>query len=211
MRFRRISGKGSKPEIEALLELDVESSIDIECAIGTAAVNSVALRQQNVMESFKMGAIDQRAFNTLMEWGSVTGEDEDDRRIQESCAHLENIEIEKAIAMMPPPMMGMPPMPGAPPMMPPMPMAPPAAPGAPPMMGPPPVPGHEIMPASDDHLVHYLAHRRAAVEAKLEGNRPLAMALEQAAAQHFAMMQPPAPPAGSVDSGASGVDTKPPA
>jgi hypothetical protein len=221
MRFRRISGLGSKVEVECFLQLDVENGLDIDVVIGTAAVNSVALRQQMVMDAAGKGLISPQDFKALMEWGSITGEDDSDRRLQESCAYAENIQIEQGLAAMPPMQPGMPMAPGMQPgMPPPVPGAPPAAPmpQQPPMPGMPAQPGmmmapaiqHQIMQASDDHAVHYMVHRKAAVAAKIEGNTMLAAALEQAAMQHYAMLQPPAP-TGTVDSGSQGQEDKPPA
>lgn len=51
-----------------------------------------------------------------------------------------------------------------------------------------------MMLGADDHDVHLRCHRRAAVEAKIEGNYQLAAAYDAAALDHFRAMQPaPAP------------------
>lgn len=77
---------------------------------------------------------------------------------------------------------------------------------------------HFVMQQAHDHAVHIRCHRRAALEAQLNGNLPLAQELDMACLQHAQMMAPqPAPgPSGSVptqptgnvpfDSGTNGGD-----
>jgi hypothetical protein len=202
-RFRRISGKASALEVQHFLspDIDVENSLDLECVIGTAATTSVALRQQQVMEGFKLGLVSPQEAKRLMEWGALLGENDDDRRLQESAAHAENLKIRQGMQMMQQvpvvdPRTGQPAidqMTGAP------------------AMQVQPMFQHDFLPSSDDHMVHYMVHRRAAVEAKIEGNLQLAQMLEQAAMQHQMAMQPPPALDGTVDSGSQGQEDKPPA
>jgi hypothetical protein len=52
---------------------------------------------------------------------------------------------------------------------------------------------HLVLPTVHDHEIHLRMHRKAALEAQLEGNFELAGALEMAAAEHLSFLQPPAP------------------
>lgn len=54
---------------------------------------------------------------------------------------------------------------------------------------------HTALFAVDDHECHLREHRMAAAEARLAGNMPLAIALDAAAQQHLAFLQPPTPSA----------------
>ncbi len=97
-RVVRVGGEGTAMEARALAVSDLSGSVDIHCEIGSALAHSLALRQEQVLRAFELGAFAGREKEglRLMEWGIILGESFDDTRIQESTAAAENEAIERS-------------------------------------------------------------------------------------------------------------------
>lgn len=190
---RLLAVGGSAVEVKAMLEIDLSDCIDIRCETGSALAHSPALRQEMVYRAIEAGGITPQEARArgLFDFGVVLGEDADDHRMQEAVAHQENEQIAEGMAQPQFPTQQLDPMTGQV------------------VMVPPPI-NHSCGTFTHDHQVHIEVHRRAALEAQMDGNLQLWQAMEQACGQHMQslqMMMPQAPQAGVAGAaGKPGID-----
>lgn len=96
-RIITIAGSATRVEVAALLRSNVTDSVDVVCEIGSALAHSKALRTEQVFRGLEVGVLQPQEGRHLLEFGVMLGEDESDRREQESVAILENDSIARGM------------------------------------------------------------------------------------------------------------------
>lgn len=169
-RLTRADGSASIVEVQALMAADQSDNLIVRCEIGSALAHSQALRMAQVYDGIDRGILTpaEARQRGLLDFGVELGENADDHRAQESVAYQENNAMANAFKSAPHPQTGM-------------------------QLA---MQAHVLLVSAHDHAVHYEQHRRAALEAQMNGNAQLAQALDAACQQHQYYMQPPVNPAG---------------